>query len=599
MSSLLFVLLLAAGEPVAKTDIQGDAQAFLDLYNSLYVGQSTIAGEAEWAASTDVTDVNEAKRTAAGQVYATFRGDKEILSQAKAFLERKSELQPMQVRQLHSILLRGAGYPGTIPDVVKARVEAESRQAATQDGYTFCLQVVKEGEKCATPLSANEIDEKLRTSTKVDERLAYWNASKEIGRPLKAGLGDLQKLRNQVAREMGYSSFFALQVADYGMTTDEMLALNDKMLADMGPFYAELHTYAGRQFAKRYGQPAPKGGKIPAHWFPNRWAQNWPGIVEGVDLDPYFKDKSAEWIVKQAESFFTSIGFQALPPSFWEKSDLYPVAKGSERKKNSHASAWHVDLGKDVRSLMSVEPNPRWFETTHHELGHIYYYLAYSRPEVPPTLREGANRAFHEAVGDLLSIAAGQTPYLKQQKIVPAKTKFNETQLMLNAALEKDVVFMPWSAGVMTRFEYELYEKNLPADQWQKRWWELVDKYQKVSVPDARRLEDMGLCDACSKTHINDDPAQYYDYALANVIKFQLHEHIATKILKQDPRNCNYYGNKQIGDFLWKILEQGATRDWREVMREATGEEISTRALLQYYDPLRKWLEKENRKAGG
>src|SRR5687768_12621721 len=145
------LLLLSAAPLLAKTEsgpeknpqnasgIQAEAQAFLDLYNSLYVAQATVAGEAEWQASTDVSDVNEAKRTAAGQVYATFRGDKQIIQQAKKLIERKSELHPLQVRQLDAILLRAAGYPGTIPDVVRARVEAESNQAATQDGYVFCL----------------------------------------------------------------------------------------------------------------------------------------------------------------------------------------------------------------------------------------------------------------------------------------------------------------------------------------------------------------------------------------------------------------------------------------------------------------------------
>ena len=63
---------------------------------------------------------------------------------------------------------------------------------------------------------------------------------------------------------------------------------------------------------------------------------------------------------------------------------------------------------------MSIEPNSRWFRTAHHELGHIYYYISYSTPKVPYLLRAGANRAFHEGIGDLIGLAAGQRPYLKQ-----------------------------------------------------------------------------------------------------------------------------------------------------------------------------------------
>ena len=69
----------------------------------------------------------------------------------------------------------------------------------------------------------------------------------------------------------------------------------------------------------------------------------------------------------------------------------YGCHADAEYMKNNHASAWHLDLADDVRSLMSVEPNDRWWMTVHHELGHIFYYQAYSRPEVPPLLRRGAN----------------------------------------------------------------------------------------------------------------------------------------------------------------------------------------------------------------
>jgi len=80
------------------------------------------------------------------------------------------------------------------------------------------------------------------------------------------------------------------------------------------------------------------------------------------------------------------------------------------------------------------------------------------------------------------------------------------------------------------------------------------------------------------------------------VINFQVHAHIARNILQQDPRECNYYGDKRVGDFLRGILDLGATRDWNAVLREATGEGLSARALADYFAPLYTWLEKENQK---
>jgi peptidyl-dipeptidase A len=360
------------------------------------------------------------------------------------------------------------------------------------------------------------------------------------------------------------------------------------MLDAVAPLYDGLHCFAKHTLAERYKQSVPR--LIPAHWVGNRWAQAWPGLIDSANLDPFFKNKSRDFIVRTAEDFYVSLGFSRLPESFWQKSDLFPVDRGSPRKKNSHASAWHIDGENDVRSLMSVEPNQQWFGTAHHELGHIYYYMAYSRPEVPFLLRAGANRAFHEAVGELARLASEQMPYLRKLGLVRQGQEPDPAGWLLQSALDS-VVFLPFAAGTMTHFERDLYENELPTSEWQARWWQYVARYQGVQAPKARGEE---LCDACTKTHINDDPAQYYDYALANLIKFQLHDHICTQILKQDVRACDYSGNQEVGRFLQKILAKGATRDWREVMREATGEDIGPRAILAYFQPVLADLEKRN-----
>ena len=137
---------------------------------------------------------------------------------------------------------------------------------------------------------------------------------------------------------MGFDNFFALQVADYGMTVSEMLALCDRLIAEMQPLHRQLHAWARHALAKRYGAEVPRDGRIPAHWLSNRWGQDWPGLVEGIDMDAPFKGKSKEFITEQAEAFYASVGFPGLPKSFWEKSDLYPADPKSGRKKNSHAA---------------------------------------------------------------------------------------------------------------------------------------------------------------------------------------------------------------------------------------------------------------------
>ena len=587
-SVLLLALPVRAHDRPDPKTVAEDARAFLELFESMFLGVFAVTGQAAWDASTDVTPEHEGARVAAGKAMAAIAGSPKVIEAARHFLEHKNALDPLTVRQLNRILLNAAESPGTIPDVVAARVEAESRQAATLDSFQFCME--RSGETCTTPITANEIDNLLDSSRDLAERLRVWKASKQTGPALKPGLVELQRLRNQVAKEMGHDSFFHLQVADYGMTVDEMMAMLRGFMRDLQPLYEQMHCYAKNELARRYGQPVPK--RIPAHWINNRWAQNWDGIVEGVSLDEKFTGKTPEWIVQQAEAFYVSMGFPKLPEGFWKRSDLYPVEKDSERKKNTHASAWHVNLQEDVRSLMSVEANERWFGTAHHELGHVYYYLSYTRPDVPPLLRGGANRGFHEGIGELISIAAMQIPYLRQVGILGPNDKLDETAWLLNEAFSQTVPFIPWSAGTMSHWERDLYAETLPPEQWNARWWDYVQRFQGVDPPEPRT--DATLCDACTKTHVNDDPAQYYDYAVATVLKYQLHDHIARKILKADPHRANYFGRKDVGDFLRGILEKGETQDWRTLLRETTGEDLSTRAMVEYFRPVVDFLKKAN-----
>jgi len=585
---LFFSILSGSACSTGEGSPQKRANDFLEVYNSLVSALFNVMEESSWDASVDVTPEHDGARVASGRALAVFLGDRAVIETTRELLSRSKELEPLTVRQLRAILLNAAGSPGTIPEIVKDKIESESRQSSKLDSYQFCFE--HSGDECLDPITANGIDDMLLDSTNLDQRLRVWEVSKEIGPHLKPGLVELQTLRNKVARELGYSSFFDLQVADYGMSVDEMMDMMENWLETIQPLYKELHCWTKHVLAERYGVPVPK--MIPAHWIANRWSQNWPGLVEGVDLDQYFADREPEWIVEQSEAFYVSMGFSPLPASFREKSDLYPVPEGSERMKNTHASAWHINLEDDVRSLMSVQSNTRWFQTSHHELGHIYYYMSYTRPEVPPVLRGGANRGFHEGIGELISIASLQVPYLKDIGVLPADAEVDQIKWLLNEALEQTVAFLPWSAGVMTFWERDLYENELPPDQWNSRWWDHVAHFQGVE-PSSERGEE--YCDPATKTHINDDPAQYYDYAFATVLKYQLHDHISKKILKTDPYNANYYGNKEVGAFLKDLMAAGQTRDWRELLTETTGEDLSTRAIMEYYQPLMDYLQEANK----
>lgn len=565
---------------------QQRVERFLTDYNNEFQRLYTISSETQWKVNTYIKEGDSLTGKAnddAAKAMADFTGSQKVIDSVQLFLKWKTNLSEIQVKQLDVILYTAANNPESLKDMVTERIKAETQQIKNLFGYHFTI----DGKKVST----NDIDDILNNATNLAQRQKAWNASKEVGSTLKEGLVNLQMLRNKTVQPLGYSDFFSYQVSDYGMTNEEMMKMNQEMIQEVWPLYRELHTWARYELAKKYGEKEVPD-ELPAHWLSNRWGQDWSAMVDvtGLNLDSALKTKPASWFSEQAERFYVSIGFPPLPKTFYEKSSLFPLPKDADYSKNNHASAWHMNLNDDVRSLMSIEPNSEWYETTHHEFGHIYYYLTYSNKDVPFVLRGGANRAYHEAFGSMMGLAAMQKPFISGIGLLPGDVVTNDTMQLLKEALNY-IVFIPWSAGVMTNFEHDLYTNNLPADQFNKHWWDLVKTYQGIVPPSPR---DEKYCDAASKTHINDDAAQYYDYALSYLLLFQVHEHIAKDILHQDPHATNYYGNKEIGTFLQKMMYPGASGDWRKILKDNTGSDLSAKAMVNYFMPLMDYLKKQN-----
>ncbi len=568
------------------TDQKKELQNFLDDYNKTYSILYYASSEAAWKTNTEIRDgdtLNAYQSRLADEALTSFTGSIQNIESAKKFLENKDKLEPLEVRQLEAILYNAGSDPQTVAPIVKEKIKASIAQTEKLFGFKFTL----DGEA----ISTNEIDHILREENDPAKRLKAWESSKEVGKELKEGLVNLRKLRNETVQALDFPDYFSYQVSDYGLSTAEMMEMMQRLNQELRPLFRELHTYARYELAKKYRvKEVPE--LLPAHWLPNRWGQDWSAMLEvkGLNVDSALSSKNAEWIVKEGENFYKSLGFPPLPGTFWNKSNLYPYPADSALKKNNHASAWHLDIDQDVRSLMSVEPNSEWFETSNHELGHIYYFLTYTNPDVPPVLRNGANRAFHEAMGSMMGMAAMQKPYLIARGLVSENAQTDSIKLLLKEALQH-VVFIPFAAGVMSEFEKAIYADNLAPDGFNKKWWDLAKQYQGIVPPNER---NENFCDAATKTHINDDAAQYYDYALSTVLMFQLHQHIAEKILKQSPAATNYYDNKEVGDFLKKIMYTGASKNWRDVLKDATGEDMNAKAMLRYFEPLMQWLKREN-----
>jgi peptidyl-dipeptidase A len=294
-------------------------------------------------------------------------------------------------------------------------------------------------------------------------------------------------------------------------------------------------------------------------------------------------------MVKYGENFFVSLGFAALPKTFWERSLFI---KPADRDVVCHASAWDVDFKDDLRVKMCIQITEEDFRVIHHELGHNFYQRAYNAQ--PPLFQNSANDGFHEAVGD--TIALSVTPeYLKKIGLIATVSPVSgDTDYLLQQALEK-VAFLPFGL-VIDKWRWEVFSGQVKPDQYNKAWWDLRLKYQGVAPPVARTEADF---DPGAKYHV---PANvpYARYFLARIYQFQFQRALCKIADVQGPlHRCSIYGNKAAGERLNQMLSMGDSKPWPDELEVLTGErQLDASALADYFAPLKAWLDEQNKKNG-
>ena len=377
----------------------------------------------------------------------------------------------------------------------------------------------------------------------------------------------------------------------------------DRLWQQLKPLYDALHAHVRASLARHYGKEVvPEEGFIPAHLLGNMWAQSWANIYPlvapkggdpGFDLTKILRARKVDKreMVRYGERFFTSLGFDPLPETFWKRS-LFE--KPADREVVCHASAWDIDAENDLRIKMCIDITEEDFSTIHHELGHNIYQRAYLHQ--PPLYRGSANDGFHEGIGD--TIALSITPeYLQKigllDRVPPPSADLG---LLMRMALDK-IAFLPFGL-LIDQWRWQVFSGKVPPQEYNKAWWELRKKYQGVTAPVERSEEDF---DPGAKYHV---PASvpYTRYFLATILQFQFHRALCRQAGHQGPlHRCSIYDNKEVGAKLKKMLEMGLSRPWPEALKELTGEDkMDATAILDYFAPLKEWLDQQNqgRKVG-
>ena len=571
----------AAGPPTAE-----EATAFVEAAEARLLVLWEDAARAAWVQSTYITEDTEILAAKAQEKVTA--AAVELAQEAARFdgldlpydTDRKLKLLKL------ALTLPAPGNAEERTELTRIAVGLES----TYGKGKYCPQ---EGE-CQ---DLGQLSETIGSSRDADELLEAWTGWRTISVPMRKDYERFVELGNKGARELGFADLGAMWRSKYDMPADEFAAELDRLWGQVRPLYESLHCYVRSRLAEHYGEEiVDPAGPIPAHLLGNMWAQSWLNIYPLVgpeDADPGYDlterlvatGLDEREMVRYGERFFTSLGFEPLPETFWTRSQF---VQPEDRDVVCHASAWNIDNVDDLRIKMCIKINEEDFSTIHHELGHNFYQRAYNQQ--PLLYRDSANDGFHEGIGDTLALSV--TPkYLVDLGLIEAEPDASkDIGLLLKMALDK-VAFLPFGL-LVDQWRWKVFNGEIEPSGYNEGWWELREKYQGLKPPVERTEADF---DPGAKYHVPGN-TPYTRYFLSHILQFQFHRALCEAAGYDGPlHRCSIYANEEAGERLRAMLEMGASRPWPEALEAISGQsEMDATAIADYFAPLADWLEEQS-----
>ena len=505
-----------------------------------------------WNANISGKDEDFKKKEEAQNRIDEALANKEKFAELKAIkqLKDKGEVEDKVVARAIDVLYLMYLEKQVDPDLLK-KISAKAN-AVEQKFNVFRAKV--DGKE----LTDSQVRDVLKKSGDSKRRQEAWEASKVVGAEVEKDLKELVVLRNQMAKELGFPNFHALQLQLSEQDGQELITLFN----ELDKLTKEPFQTAKAEIDERLAKDV---GKKPADLMPwdyhDPFFQESPAVFDANLDEPFAKSD----ILQLCRDFYKGIG---LPiDDVIARSDLY-----EKSGKSPHAFCTDIDREGDVRVLANIVPNEYWAGTMLHELGHSVYSSKNIPKSVPYVLRSESHILTTEGVAMQFERFSKSRLWLEKMGVKvadPAKFDAAAEKVRKNQLL----IFSRW-CQVMLRFEKSMYEN--PNQDLNKLWWDLVEKYQGLKRPSGRNAPDYA-----SKIHICSAPVYYHNYMMGQLFASQVHATIAKEVFGgADTTKVVYVGEPKVGDFMKKkVFEPGRSLDWRGLTKFATGNELSPKAF--------------------
>lgn len=528
-------------------------KAFLNEYEVAVQPISTRIALASWNASVTGDEAEYAAAAEASLELTRYHANPAVYQQLKGWLTDSGLKDAALRRQLELVLHSYEARQGD-PELLKRMIEAES--AVEQQFNTFRAQV--DGK----PIPDNELKTILASEARdMERRRKVWEATKQIGATVAEQVLELARMRNELARSLGYDNYFQMSLRLSEIEPDQLISLFDQLDATIADEFGRVKEEIDTIQAAKYGIP---GDQLMPWHYEDPFFQS--GIsMEGVDLDRFYGEQD---IVDLATRFYADIGLDVT--DILARSSLY-----EQEGKMQHAFCTHIDRAGDVRILCNIRPNADWMDTTLHELGHAVYDK-YLGADLPWMFRDPAHSFTTEAIANLFGRQAKDPEFLITYCGVDETVARQAGQVLRRSAKFQQLVFSRW-CQVMVRFEKALYENpDAGVDHFNNLWWELKGRYQLLKKPDGRNNPDWA-----AKIHVAIYPVYYHNYMMGELLASQLHNTMMETVVKPvDGEHATLCGQAGVGEFLTeKVFKPGASLPWNDMIERATGSRLSA----EYY----------------
>jgi len=549
-------------------------------------------GRSGWVNNVFITDDTDA--LVAADTDALIAATTQLVMESQRF---KDLALPPQLARKFYLLRQLLTLPGPTDAARRAELaQIATRLVSTYGKAKYCPQSGSYKGKCLGQSEMEKAFSTVRNPAVLKDLWLGWHAS---GRVLRDDYVRFVELANEGARAIGFADVGDLWSSKYDMPSEQMRKEVLQLWEEVRPLYLSLHAYVRTQLVKTYG-PAlvPPGGLLPAHLLGNVWGQEWdniyelvapPTLAKGEDLSAVLAKRKIHPIdmVRYGEGFYTSLGFPPLPDTFWKRSMF---SRPRDREVVCHPQTWWVDDPGDVRLSMCINVTAHDFVIVHHELGHATHYRSFK--DQPFLFQSPAQDGFDEAIGDTIALSITPT-YLRQIGLFSGQQGAMDADIptLLRQAMD-NVAFLPFGL-LVDEWRWGVFSGEITSGDYNAAWWRLRADYEGIAPPVPRTEQDF---DPGAKWHIPSN-TPYMRYFLAAVFKFQFYRGMCRLSGYVGPlHRCTFYGSKEAGEKFHAMLALGASRPWPEALRTFTGEDnIDASALLEYFAPLKAWLDEQNR----